>query len=41
MMPRRGVLVRAGLLVGVPALVIVAGVAMWLQGGRTVGTEQA
>ena len=41
MMPRRGFLVRAGLLVGVPALVIVAGVAMWLQGGRTVGTENA
>ena len=41
MMPRRAFFVRAGLLVGVPVLVIVGGAAMWLQGGRTVGTENA
>ncbi len=38
---RRSFLFRAGLLVGVPALAIVAGVALWLQGGRSVGTDNA
>ena len=41
MMPRRVFLVRAGLLIGVPALAIIAGAAFWLQGGRLVGTENA
>ncbi len=41
MMHRRRFLLRAGLLVGVPALAIVAGVALWLQGGRSVGTDNA
>lgn len=41
MMRRRVVLLRAGLLIGVPLLTVLAGVAIWLQGGRSVGTENA
>jgi membrane fusion protein (multidrug efflux system) len=41
MMRRQAVLVRLALLVGVPLLVILGGAALWLRGGRTVGTENA
>ncbi len=41
MMRRRAALVRAGLLIGVPVLVVLAGTAIWLRGGRIVGTENA
>jgi membrane fusion protein (multidrug efflux system) len=41
MIRRRTVLIRAALLGGVPLLVVLGGAAAWLQGGRTVGTENA
>ena len=41
MMFRRAFLIRMALLVGVPLLVVLAGAAYWLRGGRTVGTENA
>lgn len=40
-MRRQAALVRILLLVGVPLLAIAGGIAIWLQGGRTVGTENA
>jgi membrane fusion protein (multidrug efflux system) len=41
MIRRRAVLLRFGLLVGVPVLVVFAVAAIWLRSGRTVGTENA
>jgi membrane fusion protein, multidrug efflux system len=41
MMRRKAVLLRIALLVGVPVLFVLVGIAIWLQGGQAVGTENA